>query len=197
MKVDFYDLYIALCRDIEISPSEAAKLMGFNKSTVSLWKNKHTTPTDKILIKMERFFNVPYSFLTQSPPYNCWKEILEDYSGFLKATELSEQVLLESWGIDPQKLRVKELVKFINDYIAEIRYENGVWTIISKTDANNRTSRDIRHILKVLQKSLENNDIYSYGNTQMTNTARQRLIWAIQLGPGAADGIIKDEKKPS
>ena len=30
MKVDFYDLYIALCRDIEISPSEAAKLMGFN-----------------------------------------------------------------------------------------------------------------------------------------------------------------------
>ena len=197
MKVDFYDLYIALCRDIEISPSEAAKLMGFNKSTVSLWKNKHTTPTDKILIKMERFFIVPYSFLTQSPPYNCWKEILDDYSGFLKATGLSEQALLKSWGIDPQKFRVKELVKFINSYIAEIRYENGVWTIINKADANKRTSRDIRHILKVLQKNLENNDMYSYGNTQMTDTARQRLIWAIQLGLDAADGVSKKENKPS
>ena len=146
---------------------------------------------------MERFFVVPYSFLTQSPPYNCWKEILNDYSGFLKATGLSEQVLLESWGIDPQKFRVKELVKFINDYIAEIRYENGVWTIINKADANNRTSRDIRHTLKVLQKSLENNDKYSYGNTQMTDTVRQRLIWAIQLGLDAADGVNKKGIKKS
>lgn len=31
----------------------------------------------------------------------------------------------------------------------------------------------------------------------MTNTARQRLIWAIQLGLDAADGIIKNENKPS
>lgn len=195
MKVDFYDLYIALCKDVSISPSKAATLMEFNRSSISSWKTKHTTPNNRILLKMTDFFNVPHAFLTQTPPFDHWKEISEDYAGFLKATGLSEETLFNSWGLNTHTFHVKEVVKFINDYIAEIGYENGTWTIVNKADANNRASRDVKHTLKALQEGLENDDIYFYEGSAITKLVRQRLIWAIQLGLDAADGLIAAEKE--
>ena len=35
---DFYDVYVALCKDVSLLPSQAADDMGLNKGTVSLWK---------------------------------------------------------------------------------------------------------------------------------------------------------------
>lgn len=196
MPVAFYDIFTALCSDISLSPSKAAEIIGFNKGTVSAWKSGRTNPSNEILLKIARFFNVPYAFLTQTPPFDHWSAILADYPGFLKATGLSEEELTKAWGVNLHTLRVKELVSFINDYVKEIRHENGQWTIISKADTGGLPTRDIFEILETLLEELEKNNVFFYRDAPISDHIRNRLIWAIQLGLDAADGINKKENKP-
>ena len=218
MPVPFYEIFIALCDDISLPPSKAAQEIGFNKGTVSAWKSGRTSPSNEILLKIGAFFNVPYSFLRQDPPFDCWGEIMADYSGFLKATGLSSEELRDAWGIvdcdfptkpdelseldkyNKSKPLVKPIVSFINDYVKEIHHEDGKWTIISKAEAGHLPTRDIFEILDSLRKDLKNNYPFFYKGKikkKEDRKLRDRLIWAIQLGLDAADGIIKNENKPS
>ena len=59
----FYDVYSNLCKEIGKSPSRAAIEMGINKGTVSVWKNKGTTPQSEILQKIADYFGVSVDFL--------------------------------------------------------------------------------------------------------------------------------------
>lgn len=198
MSVAFYDIFTTLCADVALSPSKAAEIIGFNKGTVSAWKSGRTSPSNEILLKIAKFFNVPYAFLTQAPPFDCWREILDDYSGFLKATSLSEETLTKAWGIDPHEPHVKELIAFLNDYVKEIHHTDGAWTIVSKTDAGQLPTRDIFKMLESFKNELEKNNIFFYRDSPITPDARKRLIWAIQLGLDAADAlqaIDKDDKQ--
>ena len=193
MPADFYAVYSALCKDVSLSPSGAAELIGFNKGTVSIWKSKHTTPGNEILGKIARFFNVPYAFLTQTPPFDHWGEILNDYCGFLRATGLSEETLAKSWAINPSEHpRVKELVAFINDFVSEIRYTDGNWTVISKAQESSPATRDIYTILNTLKSDLEKNKVFFYRDSTVTDDIRSRIIWAIQLGLDAADNLQQE-----
>lgn len=197
MAVSFYDIYTALCADVSLSPSKAAEDIGFNKGTVSAWKSRRTSPSNEILLKISSFFNVPYAFLTQTPPFDIWESILTDYVGFLQATGLSEEELTKAWGVNSHELRTKALVSFINDYVKEIYHDNGKWTIISKADTGQLPSRDIYKILESLREDLEKNNVFFYQDSPLSYDARKRLIWAIQLGLDAADGINKKEDKLS
>lgn len=194
MPVPFYSIFNSLCADVSLSPSKAAEIIGFNKGTVSAWKSGRTNPSNEILLKIAEFFNVPYAFLTQTPPFDHWSAILTDYPGFLSATGLSEEELSKAWGVNPHTLRVKELVAFINDYVREIHHKNGQWTIISKADRGQLPTRDIFEILETLLEELEKNNVFFYRDTPISDQVRNRLIWAIQLGLDAADGINKKEK---
>ena len=196
MPVCFYDIYTALCKDVSLSPSKAAEIIGFNKGTVSIWKSRNTTPNNERLVKVSKFFNVPYAFLTQTPPFDHWGEILNDYAGFIRATGLSEEVLTKSWGLDPSKPSgVKELVAFIGDYISEIRYENNAWTIVSKANESAPSTRDIFTILSTFKNDLEKNKLFFYRDSTLTDDIRSRIIWAIQLGLDAADGLQQGSTK--
>ena len=194
MSASFYSIFNALCADVSLSPSKAAEIIGFNKGTVSAWKSGRTSPSNEILLKIATFFNVPYAFLTQTPPFDHWSEILADYSGFINATGLSEEELTKAWGVNPHTLRAKELVAFINDYVKEIRYENGQWAIISKADTGQLPTRDIFKILESLLEELEKNNVFFYRDAPISDQIRNRLTWAIQLGLDAADGVNKKEK---
>nr|WP_317325483.1 helix-turn-helix transcriptional regulator [uncultured Flavonifractor sp.] len=195
MAVSFYDIFSALCTDISLSPSKAAEIIGFNKGTVSAWRGGRTKPSNEILLKISNFFNVPYSFLTQTPPFDLWGEILADYSGFLKATGLSDETLTKAWGLDPNIPRAKELVAFISDYIKEIHLSDGKWTIISKTGTGQIPTRNIFKVLESLRDDLEKNNVFFYRDIPLSDEARKRLIWAIQLGLDATDNLVSAEKE--
>lgn len=59
----FYDKYIALCKRNNISPSRAAQEIGFNKSSITNWKNNCYTPRKEILVSIAKYFNVSVDYL--------------------------------------------------------------------------------------------------------------------------------------
>ena len=59
----FYDKYIALCKRNSISPSRAAQEIGFNKSSITNWKNNGYTPRKEILVSIVDYFNVSVDYL--------------------------------------------------------------------------------------------------------------------------------------
>lgn len=61
----FYDVYCELCKDHGLTPSGAAKEIGFSKGTVSTWKNRGTTPASELLNKIAEFFNVSTDYLLE------------------------------------------------------------------------------------------------------------------------------------
>lgn len=58
----FYDNYVNLCNSIKKAPSAAAIEMGFEKSSVTRWKNG-STPTDASLQKIAEYFGVTTDYL--------------------------------------------------------------------------------------------------------------------------------------
>ena len=64
----FYDKFIALCRDRGIKPSAAAREIGLNKSTVSLWKRDGLMPRMSNLTKIAAYFGVPVNHFTDDEP---------------------------------------------------------------------------------------------------------------------------------
>ena len=59
----FYDKYVALCKRNNISPSRAAQEIGFNKSSITNWKNNGYTPRKEILVSIADYFNVSVDYL--------------------------------------------------------------------------------------------------------------------------------------
>ncbi len=59
----FYNKFVQLCQRDGISPSKAASLIGFNRSSVSMWKAQGYTPRREILIKIANYFNVSVDYL--------------------------------------------------------------------------------------------------------------------------------------
>ena len=59
----FYDVFIGLCNQKNISPSKAAGEIGFNKSSISNWKKNGYTPRKEIAVKIAEYFNVSVDYL--------------------------------------------------------------------------------------------------------------------------------------
>lgn len=60
----FYEKFIKLCSQIGKAPSAVAIEIGINKSTVSNWKNRGTSPTDTTAQKIADYFGVSVQDLT-------------------------------------------------------------------------------------------------------------------------------------
>lgn len=61
----FYDRFLALCAQKNVSPSKAAREIGINKATVSNWKHRKNGPSDVTVLKISDYFGVPVSVLTE------------------------------------------------------------------------------------------------------------------------------------
>lgn len=64
----FYERYLQLCREANITPSAAATKSGFNRGTVSVWKKKYeagqdVTPDQDVINKICSFFKCSESWL--------------------------------------------------------------------------------------------------------------------------------------
>ena len=62
----FYEIYANLCKEKGKSPSRVALELGINKSTVSVWKSKGTTPQTEILQKIADYFGVSLDYLLET-----------------------------------------------------------------------------------------------------------------------------------
>lgn len=61
----FYDVYCALCAREGLTPSGAAAKIGFNRASVTMWKNTGKPPKPELLDKIAAFFDVTTDFLLE------------------------------------------------------------------------------------------------------------------------------------
>ena len=59
----FYDIYCQLCRKQGLTPSGAAAQIGFNRASVTVWKNTGKAPKQELLLKIAAFFGVTTDYL--------------------------------------------------------------------------------------------------------------------------------------
>ncbi len=59
----FYDRFIELCRDNNVSPSSAAMAVGLNRSSVTRWKQKGYTPRQDTVAKIANYFDVTVEYM--------------------------------------------------------------------------------------------------------------------------------------
>ena len=196
--VPFYSLYESLCRSVGSTPSGFADANHFNRGTVTAWKKGKSSPSKNMLAHLADCFNVPVAFLTQSPPFNHWPDIANDYRSFLKATGISEQHLTDEYQFDlsSNTFNLKRLILFIDTFISSADFKNGTWHITKKYESNPCQKQDIAVSLESIMKILRDKDLpVKYRGSITSEDIRDRLIWAIQLGLDAADGLIAAEKK--
>ncbi len=59
----FYDVFCALCAERNLTPGGAAAKIGFNRASVTVWKNNGTAPKQELLVKIADFFQVSVDYL--------------------------------------------------------------------------------------------------------------------------------------
>ncbi len=59
----FYETFCRLCQIHSLTPSGAATKIGFNRASVTMWKNTGKAPKQELLIKIAVFFGVTTDYL--------------------------------------------------------------------------------------------------------------------------------------
>ena len=108
----FYDVFCELCAANNLTPSGGAAAIGFNRATVTTWKNTGKAPKGDILLKVAQYFEVPVDFLLQRPPFDYWEAINAD-------TEAREAAKLEGRKYEPERLENGDTLK---ELLARGRY---------------------------------------------------------------------------
>ena len=67
----FYDLYLELCKEKNVTPTRAALEIGISKATPTTWKKRGLTPQGETLNKIASYFGVSTDYLlgNVSEPY--------------------------------------------------------------------------------------------------------------------------------
>ncbi len=129
----FYDLYCELCSDKGITASGAAAAIGFNRATVTTWKNTGKAPKGDLLSKIAKYFEVPVDFLLQRPPFDYWDEINADRRSFIAAANLDDELLKLVWNLnplDPYAIPLKDFVSFMSiEFLSAVPDGAGGWNI--------------------------------------------------------------------
>ena len=117
----FYDVYCALCEKNGLTPSGAASKIGFNRASVTVWKNTGKAPKQELLLKIADFFGVTTDYLLtgdenkKAPTQEGEREIGFDdftYSFYEESKDLP----------DEKKKMLLEMARFMK---ADIEKEKG------------------------------------------------------------------------
>lgn len=139
----FYSLYCDLCKNADITPSGVANAIGFNRATVTTWKNTGNTPKGDLLIKIAKYFDVPIDFLLGLPPFDNWDSMNSDKKGFIDASKTDSKLLYAIWGIDyssTKSIPLIPFIKFVDEAILSAEMESdGSWIIELNDGFKDRT----------------------------------------------------------
>ena len=64
----FYETFCRLCQIHSLTPSGAATKIGFNRASVTMWKNTGKAPKQELLLKIADFFGVTTDYLLGYDP---------------------------------------------------------------------------------------------------------------------------------
>ena len=64
----FYETFCRLCQIHSLTPSGAAAKIGFNRASVTMWKNTGKAPKQDLLVKIANFFGVTTDYLLGYDP---------------------------------------------------------------------------------------------------------------------------------
>lgn len=59
----FYDIFCTLCADQGLTPGGAAARIGFNRASITVWKNNGTAPKQELLVRIADYFHVSTDYL--------------------------------------------------------------------------------------------------------------------------------------
>ena len=59
----FYEIYCELCKKHGLTPSGAATKIGFNRASVTMWKNTGKAPKQELLVLIADYFGVTTDYL--------------------------------------------------------------------------------------------------------------------------------------
>lgn len=59
----FYETFCGLCEKHNLTPSGAAAKIGFNRASVTMWKNTGKAPKQELLVKIADYFDVTTDYL--------------------------------------------------------------------------------------------------------------------------------------
>lgn len=87
----FYKTYCELCQKSGLTPSGAAAKIGFNRASVTMWKNTGKAPKQELLVKIADFFGVTTDYLlgkeTEKAPAEPGKRSVSD-----------DEIMFALWG---------------------------------------------------------------------------------------------------
>lgn len=97
----FYDIYCELCQQHGLTPSGAATKIGFNRASVTMWKNTGKAPKQDLLVRIAEYFGVSVDYLLgkeNAPTTKGERDILDEidvafYGDYKELTEDDKETL--------------------------------------------------------------------------------------------------------
>ena len=112
----FYDIYCALCQKHGLTPSGAASIIGFNRASVTMWKNTGKAPKQDLLVRIAEYFDVSVDYLLgkeKTPTDSGERDILDEvdigfYQGFKELTEEQKDTVRDMVNVMRQRRANKQ-----------------------------------------------------------------------------------------
>lgn len=67
----FYDIFEQLCKEMGVTPTQAARDNGISQSVVSMWKKRGSIPNAVTLVQLAEYFNTTPAYLMGNPMAKC------------------------------------------------------------------------------------------------------------------------------
>lgn len=119
----FYDRFLEICKQHNVSPSQVAIQCGFNKSSVTNWKKNGYAPRQEILIKIADYFNVTVDYLLDKTESLYTK----------KECDICGKIYN-----DKDEIAVLEHAEYHNKFITACKFFGEYWVITSKEEENRK-----------------------------------------------------------
>lgn len=117
----FYDVYCELCQKNGLTPSGAAAKIGFNRASVTVWKNSGNPPKTELLNKIAAYFGVSTDYLLgkepKEKPLVNGDEELTEYLEMLRTRP--EMKMMFQLAKDATKEDVEKAVKIIETMLGK------------------------------------------------------------------------------
>lgn len=90
----FYDIYCDLCQKKGLTPSGAAAKIGFNRASITMWKNTGKAPKQDLLLRIAEYFDVSVDYLLEKAPAETGRHKVDlsdvEYAFYGQFKELSD-----------------------------------------------------------------------------------------------------------
>ena len=125
----FYDIYLHLCRERGITPTQAGRENGIKQQTVSHWKKRNSTPNAEVILRLANYFKTTPAYLLGNDP--------EEISQFIEESELGYNTthgIADYISQNPTIARDSAVGEVIFDYEFQGLIQNLILSLVEADD---------------------------------------------------------------